>query len=553
MGLKGLRGLKSLGEDAQPILSQKAVTQKAGAKGVKKLLSCEINGHTVKVPEGSSVIEAFKQLEQDICHYCWHPGLSVAGVCRLCMVEIEGQGKLQIACNTKVQEGMKISNQSEKVQTAVRWGLEYHLINHPLDCPICDQAGECSLQDQYMKFSSYDPSMAEAKVKKRKLVSLGSKIVLDTERCILCSRCVRFTDEVSKTHELGIFNRGDRSEIGCFDDKPLENDYALNTVDICPVGALTSKEFRFKQRVWYLKTAKSICTGCSTGCNTFVDYNEEGVWRVRPRFNENVNGHWMCDKGRGLFEDTHRKNRLNRALMGLSLAEGEGDLSLSESKRDLSLAKAGNNWKSLSTKAIFEEIQKHLKEPQFVLTGQYSNEEYSALLSAFPKSEFYYWINNEEEFDDFDDKLLRGDKNPNTKGLRKIFPKMKSLKKWQAKGKCLVVFGPENTAFYPDLEQKSQVFSQAKVLVWFGLIQNPYLKAKSGVFQIPIKSSFEKEGTYINHQGLEQKVKKIQTLNSQALSVQESLQLLTKQNFNPKQEIPYFKQNQFLNNKRKVW
>ena len=509
-------------------LSKKNLSKEAVSK---KLVSCEVNGHTVKVKEGSSVIEAFKKLEQEICHYCWHPGLSVAGVCRLCMVEIEGQAKLQIACNTKVQEGMKINNQSEKVQTAVRWGLEYHLINHPLDCPICDQAGECSLQDQYMKFSSYDPSMAEAKVKKRKLVSLGSKIVLDTERCILCSRCVRFTDEVSKTHELGIFNRGDRSEIGCFDDKPLENDYALNTVDICPVGALTSKEFRFKQRVWYLKTAESICTGCSTGCNTFVDYNEEGIWRVRPRFNENVNGYWMCDKGRGLFKDTHRTNRLNRALIG----------------------GVEEDWKPATINTVFEEIQKHLKQPQFILTGQYSNEEYLALLSAFPKSEFYYWINNEKEFEDFDKKLLRGDKNPNSKGLKKIFPKIKSLKKWEGKGKSVVVFGPENTVFYPDLEQKTQLFSQAKVLLWFGLIQNPYLKAKLGFFQIPIKSSFEKQGTYINHKGLEQKVKKIQSLNPQALSIQESLQLMTSKNFNLKKEIPYFKQNQFLNKKHKVW
>ena len=173
-----------------------------------------------------------------------------------------------------------------------------------MDCPICDQAGECALQEQYMKFGSYDSSMAESKVKKRKVLDLGSKIVLDTERCILCSRCVRFTDEVSKTHELGIFNRGDRSEIGIFKDKPLNNDYAMNTVDICPVGALTSKDFRFQQRVWYLKTAPSLCIGCSTGCNIDVDYNEEGVWRVRPRFNEDVNGHWMCDKGRGIYRNT---------------------------------------------------------------------------------------------------------------------------------------------------------------------------------------------------------------------------------------------------------
>ena len=276
------------------------------------MLKCIINNQPVQVPQGSSIIEAFKRQGVEIAHYCWHPGLSVAGVCRLCMVDIEGIPKLQIACNTMVKEGMKISNQSEKVRQAVKWGLEFHLINHPLDCPICDQAGECELQEQYMRFGRYRPSMAEHKVKKRKVVDLGSKVVLDTERCILCTRCVRFTDEVSKTHELGIFNRGDRSEIGVFKDKPLENNYSLNTVDICPVGALTSREFRFQQRVWYLKTAPSVCTGCATGCSTFVDYNEEGVFRVRPRYNGQVNKHWMCDEGRGLYALPNKEGRLKR-------------------------------------------------------------------------------------------------------------------------------------------------------------------------------------------------------------------------------------------------
>ena len=279
-------------------------------------LKCRINGREASFSKGTLIIQAFKKLGMELAHYCWHPGLSAAGACRLCMVEIKGQKKLQIACNTEIQDGMDISSQSEPVREAVKWGLEYHLINHPLDCPICDQAGECALQDQYMRFGAYSPSMSQPKVKKRKAVNLGPKIVLDTERCILCSRCVRFTDEVSKTHELGIFDRGDRSEIGVFKDKPLDNIYAMNTVDICPVGALTSKDFRFKQRVWNLKTADSVCSGCATGCAIHADYNEEGVWRVRPRFNPEVNGHWMCDKGRDLFKSSNPAGRLRRAMRG---------------------------------------------------------------------------------------------------------------------------------------------------------------------------------------------------------------------------------------------
>lgn len=181
----------------------------------------KINGKEVEVPAGSTIIQAYKASGQDICHYCWHPGLSVAGVCRLCMVQIDGVPKLQIACNTEVKEGMVVNNNSEMVKDTVKWGLDFHLINHPLDCPICDQAGECGLQDQYMEFGKYDPEMAERKQKKHKVVDLGPTVVLDSERCILCSRCVRFTDEVTKTSELGIFNRGDKSEIGTQDRKSV--------------------------------------------------------------------------------------------------------------------------------------------------------------------------------------------------------------------------------------------------------------------------------------------------------------------------------------------
>ena len=482
-------------------------------------IPCEINGQSTLVPKGSTVIQAFKALDQDISHYCWHPGLSVAGVCRLCLVEIDGGGKLQIACNTEVKQGMKISNQTKKVKEAVRWGLEYHLINHPLDCPICDQAGECALQDQYMKFASYDSSMSSAKVKKRKVVDLGPEIVLDTERCILCSRCVRFTDEVSKTHELGIFNRGDKSEIGTFKDRALDNNYSLNTVDICPVGALTSKDFRFKQRVWYLKTKESICTGCSTACNIYVDYNEEGLWRVRPRFNEKINGHWMCDQGRYLYKNSNRKSRLLTALRGTEGQIGDqignqagnqtvdqigdqakigvekgtkkmtgieaekrtehqtedqkGDRTKNQTK-DQTGAETENRtteegaaakpwWSFVPTAFILSEIQEFLKDTSssdwdFVLTAQYSNEEYQALLDFFPKGNFYLWLNNETSFNVYDGLLLRGDRNPNSKGLRAVFPQSKAFdllqKKLSAKKDPaispinLCVLGPENPQFY---------------------------------------------------------------------------------------------------------
>ena len=162
------------------------------------MLKCTINGKELEVEPGTTIMEAMKRDSQDIAHYCYHPGLSIAGVCRLCMVEIEGNPRVQIACNTAITEGMKVNNTSEKVRDSVKWGLDFHLINHPLDCPICDQAGECGLQDQYMAYGKYDSEMAEPKQKKHKRVSLGERVMLDSERCILCSRCVRFTEGSNK-------------------------------------------------------------------------------------------------------------------------------------------------------------------------------------------------------------------------------------------------------------------------------------------------------------------------------------------------------------------
>ncbi|RYZ85765.1 MAG: 2Fe-2S iron-sulfur cluster binding domain-containing protein, partial [Proteobacteria bacterium] len=411
---------------------------------------CTINGKEVEVKAGSTIIEAMYQIDEPIAHYCYHPGLSVAGVCRLCMVEVEGNPRVQIACNTAVTEGMKVNNTSAKVRDAVKWGLDFHLINHPLDCPICDQAGECGLQDQYMEFGKYDPEMAERKQKKHKVVDLGPTVVLDSERCILCSRCVRFTDEVSKTYELGLFNRGDRTEIGTVEGKKLDNNYSLNTVDICPVGALTSKDFRFRQRVWYLKDAETICPGCSTGCSTKVYFNKEGMFRVKPVYNEKVNGHWMSDEGRNTYKFVNKEFRLLKAKKG-----------------------NGGTWTEMAPGAAAKELSQSLQGASgdslaLVLTAQYTVEEYESILSTFVNTfktkKIYFWVNNKETFDAFDGLLLRGDKNPNTKGLLKALEKYGinaswgDLKSGIASGtiKTLVVAGPENQAVFPDLSAHIQ-------------------------------------------------------------------------------------------------
>ena len=229
-----------------------------------------IDGVEVEVAAGTNVLEAAKQAGIEVPHYCYHPGLSIAGQCRLCMVDIDRVPRPQISCNMTVADGMVVHTKTERVVETRRSVMEFHLINHPLDCPVCDQAGECWLQIYYMRHGLYDPRMADEKVHKPKALPLGPHVMLDAERCILCSRCVRFCDEITGTGELGIFHRGDHSEIGLFPGATLENKYSGNVIDICPVGALTDRDFRFQVRVWYLDSARSVCTGCARGCNVDV-------------------------------------------------------------------------------------------------------------------------------------------------------------------------------------------------------------------------------------------------------------------------------------------
>lgn len=281
-----------------------------------KMVSCTINGKSVSVPAGTSVIRASLDAGSFIPHYCYHQDLSIAGVCRMCVVEVEKAPKLAISCNTPVAEGMVIRTDTPKVKDAVKNALELHLINHPIDCPICDKAGECKLQDYYADYGLYQSRVElEKKVHKPKAVDIGT-IVLDSERCILCTRCVRFTAEVSKSFELGIFNRGDRSELRTFDEGALHNDYTGNLADICPVGALTAKDFRFQCRVWFLEKTPTVCTLCARGCNTqtSVRPNTQTLYRVEPRRNPEVNSSWICDEGRWNYHYVSKENRVKTPL-----------------------------------------------------------------------------------------------------------------------------------------------------------------------------------------------------------------------------------------------
>jgi NADH-quinone oxidoreductase subunit G len=277
-----------------------------------------VDGKEVEVPAGTNLIETARRLGIEVPHYCYHPGLPIAGACRLCMVDIEKTPRPTIACNTLAADGMAVLTQTPRVLELRRSVMEWHLINHPLDCPVCDQAGECWLQIYYMQHGLYESRMIDDKVHKPKAVPIGPHVMLDAERCILCSRCVRFCDTVTKTGELGIFNRGDHSELGLFPGTVLDNAYSGNVVDICPVGALTDRDFRFQARVWYLDRAKSVCPGCARGCNIEVHVNQRRahhaqgrrVVRLKPRFNADVNRWWICDEGRYGFDDVDAPTRL---------------------------------------------------------------------------------------------------------------------------------------------------------------------------------------------------------------------------------------------------
>jgi NADH-quinone oxidoreductase subunit G len=278
--------------------------------------SVTIDDRAIEFEPGESIIQVAERSNVEIPYYCWHPKLSVAANCCMCLVEVENAPKLLPACQTECRDGMVVHTKNGRVEEAQRAVQEFLLINHPIDCPICDQAGECKLQDYYMKFHLASSRMADEKQPKPRLEQLGPYVVYNGERCILCTRCIRFMEEVAGDRQLGVFQRGDRAFIGTFPGQELDNPYSLNTVDVCPVGALTSSVFRFKQRAWNLRRSPSICGGCARGCNVQVDQRAGMVYRLLPRVNDAVNEHWMCDDGRLTYARAN-DDRLTHALTRL--------------------------------------------------------------------------------------------------------------------------------------------------------------------------------------------------------------------------------------------
>ena len=284
-----------------------------------------IDDREVEVDAGTNLLEAARAIGVQIPHYCYHPRLSIAASCRMCLVEASNSPKPVPACQMPATECLVVQTRSALVKEAQRATLEFLLLNHPVDCAVCDQAGECKLQDYYQEHDAQPSRLAGPKIQKEKRRVLGPLVTLDQERCILCTRCVRFMCEVAGEPQLGVFGRGSHEAIDTFPDKPLDSNYAGNTVDLCPVGALTSSDFRFTARAFFLTATPSVCTGCARGCSVWLDHFNGETYRYRPRENPAVNGPWMCDVGRlsykPLVHDRALEVKIGRAGEGRT-AEG---------------------------------------------------------------------------------------------------------------------------------------------------------------------------------------------------------------------------------------
>jgi len=449
---------------------------------MSELVKLSINGNETEAQKGSLLIDALLDREVHIPHFCYHQALGKDGNCRMCMVEIEGQKRPQIACDTPIKEGMIVRTVGENIEKVRRDILEMELINHPIDCPTCDQAGECKLQDYYMESGFYESRVEVSnKVTARKRVELGSNVMLDQERCVLCTRCVRFCSDITGTNELGVINRADHSVIGTFPGRPLDNPYAMNVVDLCPVGALTSQDFRFKQRVWFMETFDAICNGCSRACNITVDhrkekYKDDQIFRFKPRVNKAVNGWFMCDEGRL----SYKKEGENRFVTPL--------INNTEAVFDNTITK--------TFKLLTEE-----KNVLFVLDPSLSLEEMqntkilAKVLNANLTGYSPQYI--DESFGD--DYLKKNDRSANRAAFKEleISEDEKEFTSFVKEASLVVILN--NNYFDSNLD----LLEDKKIISCFS--HKCETISKSDI-AIPTASFYEKSGTYINFEGIKQKV-----------------------------------------------
>ncbi len=478
-----------------------------------------VNGRPVRFEKGQTVMQAALAAGFYIPYFCWHPNLSVAGNCRICMVEVEGEGGgsswMDIACNMPATEGMRVLTDSDAVRARRKQILQFILLNHPVDCGVCDKAGECLLQDHHYEYNG-EPSVSTVpKVHATKFHPLSSRIILDNERCIVCSRCVRFTREISKSNGLGILDRGDTSLVRATEDGAFENDpYSDNVIDLCPVGALLSREFLYKARVWYLKPTPSVCPGCSRGCAIDI-WHRKPEWKLNaldPRLNARIErvtpqtpaalraapfskggetqpgsvnpplekggrgdfhsaatedlGPWICNKARDLARIFERPRAEQAMLKGrpveLAVAIDAARRLIADARRPVALV---STWGSNEELAAFKAALGHRVE-------------------CFVKDDHRPAPGEVVE----DDLLIRADKNPNGRLARELFGDRAP----RLEGADLVLVWGEGFDF-------AQLPRGAKAI-----FLNSYLRPENGHADafIPISVQTERSGHYTNFEGV---------------------------------------------------
>ena len=451
-----------------------------------KEVKIKIDDKEVTVPSNWTVIKACHENGVDVPHYCYHPDLSIAGNCRICMVGVKGAPRPVVACAQPITENMEVTTKGKDIEEARKSVMEFLLINHPLDCPECDQSGECRLQNYSYTYGRDHGRFHEEKVTKSK-ASMGPHVKYWGSRCIVCTRCVRFTDEVSGTGELGVIYRGDKSEIALFPGQTLDNPLSLNTVDICPVGALVSSDFLFQSRVWNLHSRPSMCADCSVGCNTRVDMDaKNNIKRIVPRRNDAVNKEWMCDYGRLSFP------YVNESRLMKPMVDGK-DAPYKDARKAATalLTKPGavilvSAWNSNETFAAVKEF----------------------VAEHFPAVKIHGYANPGRADEAFPGFTISGDKNPNRAGMLEILgidaeASMKELA--AAKGSISAMLLIHNIANYvlsPDLKS---VLDRTESVVLMDFAKSDVLKYGNVAVALPTLTTFEKSGTFVNHKGLHQK------------------------------------------------
>jgi NADH-quinone oxidoreductase subunit G len=442
---------------------------------------CIIDGREVEFTPGQNLIEVAKKVGIEIPVFCYHPGLSVVAQCRMCAIEVEKMPKLQTACSTAATDGMVVKTKSPRVEQNQKSVMEFLLINHPLDCPICDKSGECTLQDHSYSFGDAYSRYTEERRTYLDL-DMGPVIQKNMNRCIHCTRCIRFGEEIAGIHEMVALKRGNNTEITTIDGRPLETDYAGNYADVCPTGSLTVKDFRFRKRVWFLKKTPTVCEGCAKGCNMEIHQDANVVYRCIPRENMEINKYWLCDEGRFNFQYVNDPERVIDPV-----THKDGQLSSTDWGTAIDELKS-----SLSGKKVT------------VLVGSDLTQEEASLLQQFlpkhlPSADVFHFgtpgIKSTQDDAPADRILKRKSKTSNLNGLEKLG--FKGFEKLSSDTQAVLVIRG-GRAVIPDL----------KGMATYGLGVFMKNEAEKQLVTLPGTSFAEKDGTILNYEGREQRLRR---------------------------------------------